>query len=70
MAHGRQTQWIPEEEEKGPGDRVDVCVVGMGSVKYPLSGYYKEREEVKKEIIDLWLCLLNLLVGYLKIEVD
>lgn len=34
-----------EEEEKGSGDRFDVRVVGVGSVKYPLSGYYKEREE-------------------------
>ena len=39
---------IPEEEEKGLGDTVDICVVGMGSVKYPLSGHYKEREEGKK----------------------
>lgn len=40
-------------EEEGFGDRCDVCVVGEGRVKYPLSEFYKGRN---KEIKVVHLC--------------
>lgn len=59
---------MSEEEERRPADRLDVCVVGMESVKYPVDTIEKGKR-TKIKIVDLWFSLLSLLVGYLKTEV-